>query len=125
MFVLLSKQYKRPVDKHPVCQHEPTLLFRNDNECQRFYACSAYRDQNECLLHIRCNEKTDTTADERTLLLSKMAVKSIELAKRKSMLLHTVRANFQIMMENENSQKNSIPTKNPPISKSSMEFHSF
>lgn len=76
-----------------MCEHGPALLFerQNDSDCPRFYACSAYRDQNECPLFIRCDEKTETTANERTVMLNDIAEKSIKLAKQKSTLLEKVK----------------------------------
>lgn len=82
-----------PIDKHPACEHGPALLFerRNDNECQRFYACAAYRDQNECPLYIRCDKKTETMPTERTVQLNDIAEKSKKLAKEKTILLQKVK----------------------------------
>lgn len=37
-----------------MCEHGPTLLFerKSKQKTQQFYACSAYRDQSECPIHI-------------------------------------------------------------------------
>lgn len=83
-------------DKYPACEHGPALLFerRNNHECQRFYACSAYRDQNECPLHIRCDEMTEAMTNKRTMLLNDIAEKSKKLAKMKSMVLQKVKRDY-------------------------------
>lgn len=48
---------------HPVCEHGPALLFErhSGNECQQFYACSAYRDSKDCPLHIPVDETKPAT----------------------------------------------------------------
>lgn len=48
---------------HPVCGHGPALLFerRSGNECQQFYACSAYRDSKDCPLYIPVDETQPAT----------------------------------------------------------------
>lgn len=46
------------LDSHPMCQHGPTLLFerKSEQKTQQFYACSAYRDQSECSIHIAVDQ---------------------------------------------------------------------
>lgn len=81
------------VDKHPACEHGPSLLFerRSNNEYQRFYACSACRDQNECPLYIRYDENAENLAEKRTILLNDITERSMKLANEKSILLQKVK----------------------------------
>lgn len=78
------------VDSHPVCEHGPALLFERyiDGKCQQFYACSAYRDQKECPLHIPVNQN-QLKPYNRDLLLAN-AEKSLKLAQIQSNLLQKV-----------------------------------
>lgn len=81
------------LDTHPACEHGPAILFhrQNDNnDCQRFYACSACRDQNECPLFIRYDENTQNSANHRAAMLNGIAEKSIKLANEQSILLQMV-----------------------------------
>lgn len=46
--------------KHPQCKHGPTLLFcrqlNNSNQIEKFYACSACRNRNECPFYLPVNK---------------------------------------------------------------------
>lgn len=78
------------VETHPVCEHGPALLFERliDGKCQQFYACSAYRDQKECPLHILVDHSKPITSNRDQLL--KNAENSLKLAQDKSNLLQKV-----------------------------------
>lgn len=82
------------VDTHPACEHGPAILFQrhnsHDDECQRFYACAAYRDQKECPLFIRYDENTENLANQRATLLHEIAEKSMRLANERSNLMRMV-----------------------------------
>ncbi|XP_031619947.1 rRNA N6-adenosine-methyltransferase ZCCHC4 [Contarinia nasturtii] len=77
-------------DGHPVCKHGPALLFerRIENEFQRFYACSAYRDQNECPLHVRVDQNEAKLQDRH--LLTENKENSLNLAHDQSILMQKV-----------------------------------
>lgn len=85
------------LDKHPVCEHGPSLLFerKNGDKCERFYACAAYRDQNECPLFIRSEqiEQFHQNAPSQEIL-TKLAENSLKLAMEKSHLLQKVTGQF-------------------------------
>lgn len=87
----------RPLDTHPVCEHGPALLFqrRVDNKRQQFYACSAYRDQKECQLHILVDETKQTTSYNRDLLMQN-AHKSVQLAQDISKQMQKVTVNVDV-----------------------------
>lgn len=78
------------VETHPVCEHGPALLFERlfNAKCQQFYACSAYRDQKECPLHISVDHIKPITYNRDQL--ERNAEKSLKFAQDKSSLLQQV-----------------------------------
>lgn len=78
------------VETHPVCEHGPAILFERhtSGKCQRFYACSAYRDQKDCSLHIQVDQSELETFNRD--LSVKNAENSVKLACEKSHLLRKV-----------------------------------
>lgn len=84
------------LDTHPACEHGPAILFhrKNNNDDadggDRFYACSAYRDQSECPLFVRCDGSTQISATQRAAMLNDIAEKSTKLANEQSSRLKMV-----------------------------------
>lgn len=78
------------LDHNPVCEHGPALLFerQSSSKLQKFYACSAYRDQSECPLYVPV-EQTERKEHNRDLIL-KNVLKSSEMVTEKSILLQKV-----------------------------------
>lgn len=78
------------LDTHPACEHGPTLLFerRSDTKCQRFYACSAFRDRKECSIYVNVDEHINGLHNRD--LLIKNAENSTKLALEKSTLMQKV-----------------------------------
>lgn len=85
----------RPVDAHPGCEHGPAVLFerRSGDKCQRFYACSAYRDQKDCQLHIPVDETKPVSYNRD--FITKNAIKSAKLMLDTSNQLQKVMAIFE------------------------------
>lgn len=79
------------VNTHPVCEHGPTLLFERKSglNVQRFFACSAYRDQKECPIHI-CADQYKSDEQRISNQLQQNANQSRQLASRQQLLMQKV-----------------------------------
>lgn len=64
-----------------MCKHGATLLFERESEqkTQQFYACSAYRDQSACPIHISVDQYIGPQkADQSQINIERSSKRAIE-----------------------------------------------